>query len=438
MVLINSEHITPRLEYAAGFIFKNLFTTVYKHDTGLYEGAAGVVTIHYTTNQPKSGIWIKPIGLLELRPPNETDQSTGLALCKDILEAVTTGDLKNMDVFSFVFYCLSRYEEYQPFNSDHFGRFQAKSSVAYRLGFLERPIIEEVLALFAKKVQTQYPGADLRLTPNYHFTSTIDIDQAWSYKYKGLRNILGLGKEIIKADFRHLWRRIRVVLGFEKDPFDTYDLIDSIHEQAGVKPIFFILVAARKNTLDKNHDPKNRRFQHVIKHISLSHEIGIHPSYRSNRKQGILSEEIASLEKILQKKVTRSRQHFLMLTLPNTYRNLIACCIEEDFSMGYADKPGYRASTGHSFLWYDLYREEPTSLRIHPFQVMDVTLKNYNQFGPAHATVICRKMIEKAKLLGSPFCMIWHNSSLDEKGRWAGWTQLYTSLIHMASNKQAP
>jgi len=437
MVLIYADHITQRLEYVADFIFKNLFNTGYELFSGLQDGVVGKVTIHYTVKEPASGIWIKPFGLLELRPPNEDDQSIGLSLCRDILEAIDQRDLRNLDIFSFVFFCISRYEEYQPFNSDHFGRFQAKSSVAYRLGFLDRPLVEEVLSLFEKSIHTQYPGAVLRLQSNYHFISTIDIDQAWSYKYKGFRNVLGLGRELIKADFRHLWRRIRVLSGLEKDPFDTYDIIQKIHEEAEIAPRFFILMASRKNKLDKNHAPKNKPFQQLIRQISNAYETGIHPSYRSNKKQEIVAEEKETLEKIISKEVTSSRQHFLMLTLPNTYRKLVACGIKDDFSMGYADKPGYRASTGHSFQWYDVYREEITPLRIHPFQVMDVTLKNYNKFGPAHATSICRKIIEKARTFGSPFCLIWHNSSLDEKGRWAGWTSTYASIIQLASNKKA-
>jgi hypothetical protein len=437
MVLIHADHITQRLEYVADFIFKNLFNTGYELISGRQDTGAGKVVIHYTATESASGIWIKPMGLLELRPPNEDDQSAGLSLCRDILEAVDQRDLKNLDIFSFVFFCISRYEEYQPFNSDHFGRFQAKSSVAHRLGFLDRSLVEEVLSLFEKTVQTQYPVTVLRLLSNYHFISTIDIDQAWSYKHKGFRNVLGLGRELLKADFRHIGRRIRVLTGLEKDPFDTYDIIQKIHQEADVAPRFFILLASRKNKLDKNHTPKNKPFQQLIREISRTYETGIHPSYRSNKKQEIVAEEKATLEKIISKVVTSSRQHFLMLSLPNTYRKLVASGITDDFSMGYADKPGYRASTGHSFPWYDVYREEATPLRIHPFQVMDVTLKNYNKFGPAHATAICRKIIEKARTYGSPFCLIWHNSSLDEKGRWAGWTGTYASIVQIASNKKA-
>ena len=63
--------------------------------------------------------------------------------------------------------------------------------------------------------------------------------------------------------------------------------------------------------------------------------------------------------------------------MPETYRNLIEFDITDDYTMGYAAQPGFRASTCSSFNFYDLDREQETKLRVHPFCIMDASLRHY-------------------------------------------------------------
>jgi hypothetical protein len=106
---------------------------------------------------------------------------------------------------------------------------------------------------------------------------------------------------------------------------------------------------------------------------------GGNPSFLFSEREKNLITEIQRLETITGEKVKRSRQHFLKLTLPETYRRLIGAGIEEDFSMGYASHPGFRAGTCTPFFFYDLPREQPTTLKVVPFQMMDVMLRDYLQ-----------------------------------------------------------
>ena len=125
-------------------------------------------------------------------------------------------------------------------------------------------------------------------------------------------------------------------------------------------------------------------FQKLIQRISKEYEIGIHPSFAGfvHGCHGKVIKEKERLEKIVEKKITKSRQHYLNLKFPKTYQNLIKAGITEDYTMGFADQIGFRAGTCTPYYFYDLENETKTDLLIVPFQVMDGTLLHYLKLSP--------------------------------------------------------
>lgn len=71
--------------------------------------------------------------------------------------------------------------------------------------------------------------------------------------------------------------------------------------------------------------------------------------------------------------------------MPETYRLLVHENITNDYTMGFADDAGYRAGTALPFPWFDLILNKKTTLFVHPFVIMDTTLKNYLQLSPEEA-----------------------------------------------------
>src|SRR5436190_8549265 len=122
--------------------------------------------------------------------------------------------------------------------------------------------------------------------------------------------------------------------------------------------------------------------QSLIKSLADYADIGIHPSYASNENRKQVKKEIRRLNKVLKREVTRSRQHFLKVTFPETYRTLIELDIEEDYSMGYASEIGFRASICTPFNFYDLDLDVETKLKLVPFMLMDGTMKDYMKLTP--------------------------------------------------------
>ena len=87
------------------------------------------------------------------------------------------------------------------------------------------------------------------------------------------------------------------------------------------------------------------------------------------------------------------------------------------------------------FYWYDLQLETATSLVVHPFQIMDVTLKEYLHLTPEQAKVSISEMIKTIRSVNGTFCSLWHNSSFSNIGRWEDWKAVYEHLLEEGSRK---
>src|SRR6185503_12034698 len=135
--------------------------------------------------------------------------------------------------------------------------------------------------------------------------------------------------------------RIAVLMGLRQDPYDTYEEMFRIQEDHQLKCIYFFLLGDYAEN-DKNVPITSKKLQSLIKRIADYHECGIHPSFASNFQPEKISVEKNRLRKVIRRDITNSRQHFLMLKFPHTYRQLLEQDLTDDYSMGHAADVGFR------------------------------------------------------------------------------------------------
>jgi hypothetical protein len=220
--------------------------------------------------------------------------------------------------------------------------------------------------------------------------------------------------------------------GREKDPYDNYDLIRQIHGKYNVKPLYFVLFADYGNN-DNNVSLDNKEFRALIMRLDKEAEVGIHPSLASNRNITLLKKEIYKLSHLLDRDVIRSRQHFLKISFPRTYRNLLKFGIQHDYSMGYATEPGFRAGIADPFNFFDLIEDKETELTIHPVSVMDVSLRDYHGLNNENGMEPLLSMIDTVRSVSGEFISLWHNESLSDRDRWKGWRTTYEEMMKHAA-----
>jgi hypothetical protein len=193
---------------------------------------------------------------------------------------------------------------------------------------------------------------------------------------------------------------LKVALGREiVDPFDNFE-----PENETIKPIYFIPTSPF-GKYDKNISPQSKAFKELINRLKEFSEIGIHPSYHSSRETSLIEKEKKRLEEVAQLKVTKSRQHFLRFHFPDTFQTLIKAGITDDYSLGWYNEAGFRASIAVPYPFFDLVKNEETTLILHPLALMD------GIFSKAEEQLVLTELQAEVKMLGGVLIVLRHNSN---------------------------
>ncbi len=422
-MLVYTAHITPRITYILQYFNEQLLIdaelTDIIEDYRSYNGSK----INYSDERIDAAeFYIKPIGLLQQAFIRK--QKIECFDWNGYKAFFQTDDDLGFDVFSAIFFLITRYEEYLEYEPDEYGRYAHWNSLSWKEGFLHQPLVDIWLIGFGELLKTKFPSLAIHHSL-FTFLPTYDIDIAWSYKHKGFwRSVaasINQPSTIVK--------RLKVINEKEDDPFDSYDWINRLHQQYVLNPIFFFLIARDKSEYDKNISPTKLPLQQLIRSTAAKATIGLHPSVQSNVNKALLTKERDELQWISRKKITQTRFHYIRFHLPHSYRELIAAGFTDEYSMGYGTVNGFRASASKSFLWYDLEKEETTSLRIHPFAYMEANSFYELHQSPEEALAELRMLFTEVQKVNGTLITIFHNHMLGTDPMFKGWREMYESFI---------
>lgn len=343
------------------------------------------------------------------------------------------------DIVASSFFLMSRYEEIVvEGNRDIHGRFKGEGSLPGRAGFLERPIIDE----YGKKLR------DILRTRGHEIEEpdrmgkiylTHDVDIPWK-KWSFLSAVRSCIWRTWKERRPVLWP-VRNFLGdYSHNPYDTFDWIfeqDAMAKDAlgdRCQDIYFIIAASKPDSCTQSYigDEKTEVFLDRLK--GQTDSIGLHISYDAGKMSSTkkIRKEKELLESKLGTAVSASRNHYLLSAAPSSFRSLISIGIKEDYTMGYADRIGFRLGTAQCVRWIDAERMELTNLCLHPLIVMECSLAAPQYMGLKKEESIekIRGLYSKCQLVKGDFCALFHNSAfLPEPYFWM--KEAYRYLIGM-------
>ena len=427
MILVYTPKITRRIEYIFKHIFINIIGIKVSFTTKVDEFVSFQgPKFSYAPTRLSNEFYIKSNSILLEQGFSDID-----------LEVKTWGDTKcffynekgsiPFDIFAASFYLISRYEEYLPHLKDNYGRFSYQESIAYKNNFLDDPVVD----LWAYKLKS----ALISVFPKIYFenrmysTKTIiDVPSVYYYKNKGfLRTIGGVFTDLFKLKPKNIYTRFMVILSLQKDPYDTFKWIINKQKKASDKFLFFFLVG-KFSTYDKNISLIKQPFVNIIKFVSDYSRVGLKLSFFALNNIEVLKNEKLDIESITNRDLIISRNSFSKVNLPINYRNLIKLNIKEDYTMGYVNKIGFRASTCTSFLFFDIDNDIQTPLLVNPYNLMDYSLLSINSF--LDKTEKVNEVIDKVKKVNGTFTTVFHNYSFSNEKRWDRFKEIFEIIIN--------
>jgi len=437
MLLVYTHKITPRLTY----IFKHICTRILNIEVDFTAKVEDMIAhnglkLSYTKQALGNELFIRSNDLLFNQGIDYIDINVVKWGEDPCFFQTNVGSDIPCDFLAASFYLISRYEEYLPHVKDEFERFPAEESLAYQNRFLDKPVIDIWAYKFKKVLLEKFPSFEQELIKEqriFKYIPTIDVDMAFKFKHKGfIRSIGGVINDLARFHIQEIWHRFLVIFNLKKDPFDIYDHLISMQKKYKVSTIFFFLLS-EYTTFDKNISARNINYKLLIKNVADYTIVGIHPSYFSMKNELKLKREKLIMESIVNFPITKSRQHYLRIELPETYQNLVDLEIKEDYSMGYASQYGFRAGTCTPFYFYDLDFEIQSPLKVFPFAAMDVALKDYLNYTAKKSYNILLKLADEVQKVDGTFITLFHNESISGTGSWRGWNNLYVNLLNELS-----
>jgi len=334
------------------------------------------------------------------------------------------------DPIAGIFYLLTCAEEYLNTRLDQHGRVPAHELSVVKQGYSSIPLADRLAQVLAKAIwnaSAMTGEPEMKVAEGY---SSLDIDQVFAIKHKPwYKKIAGLGRAMLNGDVHASGAVVNALIG-KKDPFDQFDWIEKIHADRGLKPLVFLLMGY-ENATDPAWNPGHPQWPGLLTQLSFWTTLGVHPSYLTSTDDQLLKEEKGRLERLLGKEVTRSRQHFLRISWPSTFQALVDVGIQHDYTLAWPDLLGFRMGTARSCFWYDLEKDEKTSLLLHPPSMMEVTGRFYQGLSPKHFLEKAQLLTEESKKSASGLRVIWHNSNLSHIGGWSGWKAIYPGILDL-------
>ncbi len=419
MILVYTHKITPRLTY----IFRQIFTRILQVEVSFTTKVDEFVAhngpkITYSNHPLGKEFFIRSHTLLFRQGVGNPE--VDMKDWEGVPSFFYMGEQSGIpfDIFAASFYLLTRYEEYHPYVPDLYSRFSADQSLYDKQKALTMPVVDIWAFRLRDRLKERFPDY---VFPDRVFSTSylIDVTEAYAYRHKGiLRNVGGMLRDLSRLQLRKFFTRISVLLHLRPDPYCIYQELLEYLKKSNQEVIFFFLFS-EFNMFDTNISPRNRSYRLLIKRIIDYKPFGQLFSYYTVNDAEVMENEKNRLEELVIRLVTNSRQHRYRLEIPKTYRQLVELGIEDDYSMGYENVPGFRAGTCTPFYFYDLDFEIQTPLRVHPVAVTDRALMESMGLTPREAALHLEELVHRVRQVNGHFVLSVRNAMLsDEYPAW--------------------
>lgn len=225
------------------------------------------------------------------------------------------------------------------------------------------------------------------------------------------------------------------------DPYWNFERIMALEEGLEVRSTFFFLNESGRAKLLKprsymlfwgRYRIDDQRIQEVIRHLHAGGwEIGLHGSYHSYRDEALLRLEKEKLESIVGAPVRSTRQHYLNLEVPETWRIHASVGLLYDSTLGYANRIGLKWDTSHPFYPKDPLTGEQIPVLQIPLAIMDGPLMQTRE--PWSEAL---SLINRIEEVGGVLTLDWHQRVFNP-WEFQAYQELYERIIRECQRRGA-
>ncbi|MEY8261594.1 hypothetical protein AALA80_14755 [Oscillospiraceae bacterium 50-60] len=320
------------------------------------------------------------------------------------------------DIITVAFLLLSRKEEQLLSQRDSYGRFLHRWSLAEKYAFIDIPIVDEWALLLRRYFKEFFPEEALgRNFPSLRLTHDLDEMRRFPNAKAAIRSILG-GDVLLRkspglalASFRDYWHCWREPI-LDPSYLGAVKLLE-ISKQYGFCSEFYFMGIERGES-DFRYDvvalPSVSAFAAQVQDAGMV--CGFHGSRLTCGDAVRFSIEQSRVERMLRWRPICGRQHYLCFDVEKTPRVWEENGIQEDSTLGYADREGFRCGTSFSFPIYDVLRDVPLDIIEHPLVFMDVSAHGRG-LSDEEMLRSLKRLFLRCAAVGGEMVVLWHNDN---------------------------
>ena len=275
--------------------------------------------------------------------------------------------------------------------------------------------------------EATWAGGSLPDDAPFALCLTHDVDRP----YKGLRSVYYAVKERSPEHLR--------TMSCQENPYWQFPDIIALERDLGVRSAFYMLfeqhLLAERPVREwfspvswvqhlGRYDPTTPEFLAVYEELLAGGwEVGLHGSFHSGTDRERLAAEKSTLERVLEESIAGGRQHYLRLSVPESWRH------HRDIGLTYDASFGSGTETGFQY-GYRPIRPFDDDFLVFPLTIMEQALPNPAR-QPAAARDRCEELLFEAAANEAVMTVLWHPRCFNER-EFPGHRSLYRWLVERA------
>ncbi|MCD4827856.1 MAG: polysaccharide deacetylase family protein [Candidatus Cloacimonetes bacterium] len=309
------------------------------------------------------------------------------------------------DILGSAFFLLTGYETalHQPL--DRQGRFSARDSLLREV--LQRPLVNEYYEILRAMLQKTM-GNDCFKPRQFRVVATHDVDHPTRTRSLPLPHLLkNLAGDVMQRKQTCLPRLRDYLSSRRPDAYDTFDYL--LERERGIESIWYLFAGGFGWNNPSYRLDAVTPLLHKLADSGTT--IGVHFGLGSYLDSTRMRREKRNLERYFPA-IEHSRQHWLSLSAPATFRALAAAGVGTDSTFSYRDAPGFRAGCCRSYQLFDYETDTPLPVRELPLILMESTVVDQPELSQLEKMETIADLKDTVRRHKGDFVFLWHNHRL--------------------------